>query len=106
MKEVNPESQDLQIDVLNNLGYLKFFGYGIKENKEQAIEFWKRAISLGQYESEYHLCHAYAEPISPHKIELRLKSTTRAYLIYRGMEKVPESDAEILKQIKKYRAKI
>ncbi len=46
IEEVNPDYKDLQIDVLNNLGYLRFFGYGVKENKEQAIEYWKKAHRL------------------------------------------------------------
>jgi len=107
MEEVHPDSQGLQIDVLNNLGYLMFFGYGIEENKEKAIEFWKKAISLGQYEAEYHLCHAYADSDEPTYNKSKAKKhCEKAYLIYSGLEKTSEGDAEILQQIKEYRANI
>lgn len=107
LEEVNPDSKKLQINILNNLGYLMFFGYGIEENKEKAIEFWKKAISLGQYESEYHLCHAFADSDEPtyNKVKAK-KHCDKAYLIYSDLENTPEADAEILKQIKEYRERI
>ena len=107
MEDVSPESQSLRVDVLNNLGYLKFFGYGIREDKEQALDYWKMAISLGHYESEYHLCHAYADSDQPTfnrgKAE---KHCEKAYLIYNGMEERTESEVEILRQIREYRAQM
>ncbi len=107
IKEVNLEYKHLQIDVLNNLGYLKFFGYGIKEDKNQAIEFWNKAILLGQYESEYHLCHAYADDNQPTFDRSKAKKhCEKAYLIFNGIDEKSEGDAEILKQIKIYRKKL
>ncbi len=104
LEGVAVEYEELQIDSLNNLGYLKFFGYGIDENKEEALNLWKKAILLGHYESEYHLCHAYADRDQPtFNYALAKKHCEKAFLIYNGME---EPDEEILGQIKKHRSEI
>lgn len=97
---VDREYQELQIDVLNNLGYLMFFGLGIEKNQAKAIEYWKKAISLGQTESEYHLCHAYADRSQPTYDRDNAKiHCKKAILIYRGMQ---PRDEEILSYIEKY----
>ena len=98
------ETQDLQIIVLNNLGYLMFYGLGVDENKSEAISYWKKAITLGETEAEYHLCHAYADNKEPtynrRKAQLHCK---KALLIYRGME---PKDEEILTLIENYYDKV
>ena len=104
LKNVEEEYQELQIDSLNNLGYLKFYGYGIAEDKEAAVSYWKKAILLGHYESEFHLCHAYADKDEPtYNYSLGKKHCEKAFLIYNGMEK---PDKEIMASIKKYRSKL
>lgn len=104
LENVEEEYEGLQINSLNNLGYLKFFGYGIDEDKEGAISLWKKAILLGHYESEYHLCHAYADIDQPtFNYTLGKKHCEKAYLIYNGME---EPSEEIMGQINKYRSEL
>ena len=65
LEDVEDRYEVLQIDSLNNLGYLKFYGLGIPEDKTGAVFYWKKAISLGHDESEFHLCHAYADKDEP-----------------------------------------
>ena len=107
LEKVNPEYQELQIDVLNNLGYLMFFGYGVKENKTQAIEYWQKAIILGQIESEYHLCHAYADTDQPTYDRAKAKThCDKAYLIYKGMDDKTKGQSAIFEDIKMYQSQL
>lgn len=104
LKNVGAEYEEYQIDSLNNLGFLKFYGYGITVDKNGAVEYWQKAILLGHYESEYHLCHAYADKDEPtFNYALGKKHCEKAFLIYRGME---DPDEEIMNQIKTYRTKL
>lgn len=100
LEGIDPEYEELQIDALNNLGFMLFFGYGTEKDKAGAVGYWKSAILMGHEESEYHLCHAYAEKDQPtfHLAKAR-KHCRKALLIYRGMD---DPDEEILQQIKKY----
>ena len=98
------DDEGLKVDVLNNLGYMKFFGYGIKEDKAGALSYWRQAILLGHYESEYHLCHAYADNEQPTFDAAKgRKHCEKARLIYKGKD---DSDPEILEQIDYYLEKI
>ncbi|MDE1465569.1 hypothetical protein [Spartinivicinus poritis] len=107
LEEVNPDYNNLQVDALNNLGYLKFFGYGVNTDKKLAIKFWEKAITLGQYESEYHLCHAYADSDEPtFDVAKAKKHCEKAYFIYNGIENKSEGQKEIFELVKKYRASI
>jgi len=100
LNNVEKEYQHLQINVLNNLGYLMFFSLGIEKEQSKAISYWKKAITLGQAESEYHLCHAYADrKESTYNREKAKMYCKKALLIYRGMK---QKDEEILSQIEKY----
>ncbi len=100
IKNIEEEQKHLQINVLNNLGYLMFYGLGIEKNQIKAISFWEKAITMGQTESEYHLCHAYAdEKESTYNKEKAKLHCNKALLIYRGM--VPR-DEEILSLIENY----
>lgn len=104
LEGVEDKYQEYQIDSLNNLGYLKFFGYGVTEDKESALKYWKKAILLGHYESEYHLCHAYADKDQPtFNYALGKKHCEKAFLIYNGME---DPDHEIMNQIKNYKSEL
>ena len=104
MDNVDKEHLKLQVDVLNNLGYLMFFGLGIEKSQYKAIEYWKKAITLGQTESEYHLCHAYADnKQSTYNREKAQMHCKKALLIYRGMD--PRDD-EILSLIEAYYEKV
>lgn len=104
LRNINPEYEEYQIDVLNNLGYMKFFGYGTLKNQPQAIEYWKKAILMGHHEAEYHLCHAYAEKKeSTYHLAKARKHCKKALLIYKGMD---EQDMEIIDIIKKYKLQV
>ncbi|WP_444939830.1 sel1 repeat family protein [Microbulbifer sp. ZKSA004] len=104
LKKVDPEFQGLQVDVLNNLGYLKFFGFGIKQDQKLAVSYWAKAVSLGHYESEYHLCHAYADKEQlTYNLAKAKKHCEKALLIYKGME---NPDKDIMSTLKKYNAQV
>ena len=104
---IDSEYHELQVDAHNNLGYLLFYGYGIEADQDQALTLWNKAISLGHTESEFHLCHAYADAnektYDPIKAKLHCN---KAELIYRGIEERDETEETILKLIKEYRAKL
>lgn len=103
LRDLDAQYAELQIDVLNNLGYMLFFGYGIDENKEEALKYWDMAISMGQTESEYHLCHAYADrEVSTYNPVKAKPHCEKAKLIYQGMDKRKPDEEIVLKQIKKY----
>jgi TPR repeat protein len=103
LKGVSPRFVDLQIDVLNNLGYMMFFGHGMAEDKEKAVTYWRKAVSLGHTESEYHLCHAYAErSVSTYNPSRALPHCKKALLLYQGSKTDDPDDALILKQLNKY----
>jgi TPR repeat protein len=100
LKASTSTDEALKVDVLNNLGYMKFFGFGTKTDKRTAISFWREAILLGHYEAEYHLCHAYADSDQPtYDIAKARKHCEKARLIYKGKD---DSDPEILEDIEKY----
>lgn len=87
MDNVDKEYKKSQVDVLNNPGYLMFFGLGVDKDQFKAIAYWKKAITLGQTESEYHLCHAYADNKEPtYNREKAQMYCAKALLVYRGME--------------------
>jgi len=97
LDSINEENEDLKIDVLNNLGYMKFFGFGTIKNQNQAVQYWRQAITLGHYEAEYHLCHAYADnEQSTYNISKAKKHCEKAHLIYKGMD---DPDKSILSDI-------
>lgn len=104
LNNINPAYEEYQIDVLNNLGYMKFFGYGTIKNQIQGIEYWKRAILMGHSEAEYHLCHAYADKNeSTYHLAKAKKHCKKALLIYKGMD---EQDMEIINIIEKYKLQV
>lgn len=103
LKKVDARFVELQIDVLNNLGYMMFFGYGIDEDKAKAIAYWKKAVSLGHTESEYHLCHAYADRDSPAYDPPRaLPHCRKARLLYASRTLEKDDEKLILQQLNEY----
>ncbi len=103
LDEVPSEDADLQIDSLNNLGYLLFFGYGVEIDQKAALGYWQKAISLGHYESEYHLCHAYADRSESTYEPVKAKRhCEKAQLIYQGLDKTEKDNETILNQINNY----
>ncbi len=100
LKRVVPEFEGLQIDVLNNLGYMKFFGYGTEKNQEQAIQLWEEAVLMGHEESEYHLCHAFADKDEEtYDSERGRRHCKKAMSIYSD---VGRGDSVMLEQIEGY----
>lgn len=100
IEKVAPEYEELQINVLNNLGYMKFFGFGTPEDKATAMQHWKKAVSLGHDEAEFHLCHAYAdEKEATYNLARAKKHCHRALVIYEGKE---DPDEETLQSIRHY----
>lgn len=107
IESIDSKYHELQVSAHNNLGYLLFFGYGLDENKTEALDHWDKAISLGHTESEYHLCHAYGDigvsTYDPVKAQLHCE---KAELIYKGIENRDEDQETILKSIREYRNKL
>ena len=103
MENVKPEFKELQVNSLNNLGFLLFLGYGVNKNQASAVEYWAKAVSLGHQESEYHLCHAYAgKDDKTYNPQLAKVHCNKAEAIYRSIEEKDDEDKEILRQIKSY----
>ncbi|MBV1908067.1 MAG: hypothetical protein KUG78_02030 [Kangiellaceae bacterium] len=103
IKNLDPSFAELQINSLNNLGYLLFFGFGTHEDKKAAIDHWSKAISLGQTESEYHLCHAYGDKgASTYEPMKALSHCKKARLIYRGIEDKNDDVTQTLERINFY----
>ena len=103
IKGIDSEYHELQVSAHNNLGYLLFYGLGVKQNKIEALNHWNKAISLGHTESEFHLCHAYAdtEELTYDPAKARLHCS-KAELIYKGIEERDEIQEDILAIIRKY----
>ena len=100
IKDNSSKDEELKIDVLNNLGYMKFFGFGTPKDQDAAINYWKEAILLGHFEAEYHLCHAYADKNEPtFNLAKAKKHCEKAKLIYKGQD---EPDKDILSDIETY----
>lgn len=73
----------LRVDALNNLGFLLFLGQGVRKDQDRALEYWHAAALMGHDESEYHLCHAYADNRQPTFNKSRaIQHCRRAELIY------------------------
>lgn len=97
---LSEKDEKLKVDTLNNLGYMKFFGFGTDKNQSIALEHWNSAISMGHKEAEFHLCHAYADiDETTHNIAKARKHCNKAQLIYKSME--PRNE-EILQSIERY----
>ena len=92
--------EELKIDVLNNLGYMKFYGFGTEQQQDDAVTLWQEAIALGHDEAEYHLCHAYADcqQSTYNKSSARMHCR-KAYLVYNGQE---QPNKKILAKIEFY----
>jgi TPR repeat protein len=103
IKKIDPQFVSLKVDVLNNLGYMLFFGHGTAEDKHRAMAYWKTAASLGHTESEYHLCHAYADKeVSTYQPKQALKQCKKAKSKYQKLKKRDAEENMILSQINHY----
>ncbi|BFM09976.1 hypothetical protein R50072_01290 [Simiduia litorea] len=104
LASTSAHDEELKVDVLNNLGYMKFFGFGTDKDQEGAISYWQKAILLGHYEAEFHLCHAYAdEKEITYDLSKARKHCEKARLIYKGKD---NPDPDITSSIEYYIEKI
>ena len=103
LEQVDPNYKDLQISALSNLAYLMFFGLNIEADQPLALEYWGRAVAMGNKEAQYHLCHAQADKdAGSYNPKLALPHCLEAFQIYNSVEEKDESDLTILKQIEFY----
>jgi len=47
------------IDAMNNLGYLLYYGHGTDRAPQDAVQLWRVAAFAGQSEAQWHLATAY-----------------------------------------------
>lgn len=97
LQDIPKEFEYLRVDAQNNLGFLHFMGWGVKQNKEWAIQqYWLPAEKAGHEEAAYHLCHAYAKE-SP---ELALGYCREALRRYDKIGRTDGDTNEIIAQIR------
>lgn len=60
MDSIPQEFSIYKLHARENLGYLYFYGIGMKENLFLGLEYWHEATSLGGQEADKYLCFAYA----------------------------------------------
>ena len=102
-QEVSGNFHEFFIKAHNNLGYLYFFGKGVPENQGKAIEHWKYAVANGHIESEYHLCHAYANRSkSTYEPVRAMLHCRKAEMLYGAMEDRSPSGDQILTIVSGY----
>jgi len=103
LKLVAIEFEHLKVDAYNNLGYLYFFGNGVKRNREVAIKYWKYSLSAGNEESAYHLCHAYGDRKEPtYNSKLALGYCKEGLRRYEALKDINVGQDEILRQLNAY----
>lgn len=100
LENTRTDREDFRTSTLNNLGYLYFFGFGVKEDKSRAVEYWQQAALSGHHEAEYHLCHAHAEKEEPTYDVVKARNhCKKALLIYHQKTK---SNDRILSDLENY----
>ncbi len=98
--KIAPEQLELQVSAMNNLGFLYYMGWGVKENVNTAVKYWKRAISFGHIEAEYHLCHSYSnKKLSVYNTQLARMHCNKAQLLYEALNNKNKDEQEILDEI-------
>ncbi|GAA6151364.1 sel1 repeat family protein [Pseudoteredinibacter isoporae] len=104
LKSESASDKELKVDVLNNLGYMKFFGFGTERDQKTAVLYWEEAILLGHSEAEYHLCHAFADQNeTTFNLSKAIKHCEKARSIYSRKDNL---DPQILSIIESYIQKI
>jgi TPR repeat protein len=103
LEEVPVDLEHYRTDAYNNLGYLYFMGWGVRKNRDRAIDYWKYATKLGHEESAYHLCHVYGESEEPtYNPSVALgycRESLRQYMQSVGKRKEAE---EVIAQLNRY----
>jgi TPR repeat protein len=96
-KDMPKEFEHLRVDAQNNLGYLFYMGWGVKQDRERAMQqYWLPADKAGHEEAAYHLCHAYAEDNS----RLALGYCREALRRYGKIESA--ESGEVVAQLRRY----
>ncbi len=103
LKSVPVEAEHLKVDAYNNLGYLYFYGNGVKINKKAALEYWAYALKAGNEEAAYHLCHAHAERKEPtYNPSVALGYCKEALRRYALLKERDEQIEDIVSQLRSY----
>jgi TPR repeat protein len=98
--KIAPEQLELQVNAMNNLGFLYYMDWGVKGDVNTAISYWKRAISFGHIESEYHLCHSYSnKELSVYNTQLARMHCNKAQLLYQALNNKNNDAQQILDEI-------
>lgn len=107
LKSVPVEHQHLKVDAYNNLGFLYFYGDGVKQDKKTAIEYWNYAYGAGNEESGYHLCHAYGKASEPmYNPKLALSYCKDSLRRYEALKDEEHEQDEIIRQLRSYIAQL
>ena len=107
LAELPPLPADLEhhrTNAWNNLGYLYYKGWGVSEDRAEAVDYWKRAYDRGHDEAAYHLCHSYADRDRPQYDRALARGYCNEAL--RRYEALKDEDKEILSQLRNYLAKL
>ena len=107
LKSVPVDLEHFRTSAYNNLGYLYFFGRGVKKDKALAIQYWNYATRAGNEESAYHLCHAYGEKNEPtYNPKIALTYCKEALRRYNQLPKGGEGGSDVVRQINAYIARL
>jgi TPR repeat protein len=68
------------VDAMNNIGYLLYYGYGVTKDLDAAIDRWRAASFAGHSEAQWHLGNAYEAGSGVQK------DLTKAFAWYRCSE--------------------
>ena len=60
-KRAEEERKRLEAEEANNMGYSYFNGIGVDKDYEKAVEFWKKAVSLGNVQAHNSLAICYLQ---------------------------------------------
>ncbi|MYN25625.1 sel1 repeat family protein [Duganella levis] len=92
------ELEHFRASAQNNIGFLYYMGWGVKQSSEIAIAYWLPAAKAGHDEATYHLCHAYADAGS----KLALGYCREALRRYNRTGSTDSEDSEVVAQIREY----
>jgi TPR repeat protein len=97
--DIPVEFEHFRASAQNNIGFLYYMGWGVKQNSEIAIErYWLPAEKAGHEEAAYHLCHAYADEGN----ELALGHCREALRRYNKGGSADSEDSEVVAQLREY----
>lgn len=68
------------VDAMNDLGYLLYYGYGVTKDLDAAIDLWRAVSFAGHSEAQWHLANAYEIGVGVEK------DLTKAFAWYRCSE--------------------